>query len=245
MGVAVALVAAAIGGALAMSNHRAGRITSIRAFDARVEQEVKDLLAGVPQEGNTLGRPEAPVTLQIYADLECLTVKLWVVSLLPPIIRKYVRPGILKIQYRSLKTDTHNPGVFVNQQAAALVAGIQNKLWTFAETFYYEQGKEYTHYVTERYLDRIARQIPGLNLARWHSERATGRLTAQVVTDDQIARTIGFHDTPGFMIGRTGGKLRDFVGRIVILEFPGFGRMRYPVSLIDTQDLKKAIKELS
>jgi hypothetical protein len=29
------------------------------------------------------------------------------------------------------------------------------------------------------------------------------------------------------------------------LEFPGFGRMKYPVSLITTHDLRKAVKELA
>jgi protein-disulfide isomerase len=135
--------------------------------------------------------------------------------------------------------------VFINQQAAALAAGRQDKMWTFVETFYHEQGKEYTPYVTERYLDSIASQVPGLNLAKWHSERATGTFSAQVVSDDQAARKFGMHDTPGFAIGRTGHKLKDFVGRHIFMEFPGFGFMKYPVSLITTRDLESAIKGLA
>jgi hypothetical protein len=216
-----------------------------RAFDIRTEREVSTLLAGIPQEGNTLGRPTAPVTLQMFSDLECLTAKRWVLHLLPAIIQRFVRPGIIKIQYRSLKTDTHNATVFINQQSAAIAAGKQDKMWTFAETFYHEQGREYTPYVTERYLDGIASQVPSLNLTQWHSERAPGTFSTQVVSDDQAARSFGMHDTPGFAIGHTGSKLKDFVGRIIFLEFPGFGMMKYPVSLITTQDLKNAIKELT
>jgi protein-disulfide isomerase len=224
------------------SSHPAARG---QALDMRAEREVSSLLAGIPQKGDTLGHPTAPVTLQIFGDLECLTAKRWVLHLLPAIINQYVRPGIIKIQYRSLKTDTHNATVFINQQDAALAAGTQDKMWTFVETFYHEQGKEYTPYVTERYLNGIADQVPGLNRARWHSERAAGIFSAQVVSDDQAARNFGMHDTPGFAIGRTKGKLKDYVGRIIFLEFPGFGVMKYPVSLITTQDLQKAIKELA
>jgi len=215
------------------------------ALDRRTGREVSALLAGIPQQGNTLGRPTAPVTLQFFGDLECLTTKHWVVRLLPAIIQGFVRTGIVKIQYLSLKTDTIHPQVFVNQQAAALAAGAQNKLWNFIETFYYEQGKEYTQYVTESYLDGIASQTPGLNLTQWHHDRATGRRTEQVVTDDQAARSLGFRDTPAFRIGRTGGPLRSFSGRTVILEFAGFAKMKYPVSLIDTQDLQQAVAGLA
>ena len=33
--------------------------------------QVDALLAGIPQKGNTLGNPKAPVTLQEFADLQC------------------------------------------------------------------------------------------------------------------------------------------------------------------------------
>jgi protein-disulfide isomerase len=244
--IVLALTAIALGGTagILITRHTSDAAARQQALDMRIRGEVSTLLAGIPQEGDTLGRPTAPVTLQVFGDLECLTAKRWVLHLLPAIINEFVRPGIIKIQYRSLKTDTHNAAVFISQQAAALAAGEQDKTWTFVETFYHEQGKEYTPYVTERYLDGIASQVSGLKLARWHDERAAGNLSAQVVSDDHAARSFGMRDTPGFAIGRTGGKLKDFSGRIVFLEFAGFNMMRYPVALITTQDLKKAIKEL-
>src|SRR5271154_2263812 len=33
--------------------------------------EVASLLAGIPQRGNTLGDPTAPVTLEYFGDLQC------------------------------------------------------------------------------------------------------------------------------------------------------------------------------
>ena len=38
------------------------------------------------------------------------------------------------------------------------------------------------------------------------------KLVKIVVTDDSTAREAGFHDTPAFRIGRTGGKMKDFSG---------------------------------
>jgi Thioredoxin len=241
LGIIALLAATAAITTLVLGDHSNSRA----ALDRRTDHEVSALLTGIPQNGNTLGRPTAPVTLQFFGDLECLTTKNWVTRLLPAIIQDFVRTGTIKIQYLSLKTDTIHPQVFVNQETAALAAGAQSKMWNFVETFYHEQGREYTPYVTESYLDGIARQTPGLNITQWHHDRETGRRSEQVVTDDQTARALGFHDTPAFRIGRTGQPFRNFSGRTVILEFAGFARMKYPVSLIDTQDLTTAIKELT
>ena len=230
------LAAVAVVTALAATSPTSGSA----ARDSQIDKEVDALLAGIPQAGNTLGRPNAPVTLQVFGDLECNDVQHWVLRLLPAIIRKYVRPGILKIQYRSFRTDTLIRPVFVNQQQAALAAGAQDKLWNFIEIFYHEQGPEYTPYVTERYLDAIATQVPGLDLTHWHTERVIGRFAARVVSDDRTARTEGFHDTPAFMIGHTGGRLRKLVGREIIKYF----HQPNPVSLINVEDLHKAINEL-
>lgn len=107
----------------------------------------------------------------------------------------------------------------MNQQTAALAAGAQDRLWNFIETFFYEQGKELTRYVTDSYLEGIARQTPGLNLTRWHTDRHTGRREEQTTTEDQSARTIGLHVTPAFRIGKTGGHMSIFTSRTMI-QYP-------------------------
>jgi hypothetical protein len=210
------------------------------AFRAQVAGNVRWLLAGIPEHGETLGRPSAPVTLVFYGDLECLTARAWVVAYLPWIIRRYVRPGTMRIEFRAFKTDTHDPREFGAQQTAAIAAGAQDRLWPFIETFYYEQGVEYTPYVTESFLEGIAKQVPGLDLARWHRDRDGGRRSELVGEEDQSARALGFHDTPAFQLGPTGGPLKDFSGRKVIK----FIHEPHPVSLIDTQDIATALQQL-
>jgi hypothetical protein len=77
-----------------------------------VDREVSELLAGIPQDGPTLGEPKAPITLRVFADLECPTVRRFVVSRLPAIISTWVRNGVIKLEYRSLETDTVNERTF-------------------------------------------------------------------------------------------------------------------------------------
>ena len=86
---------------------------------SKVEGEV----GGIPQSGNTIGAPAAPVTMQYFGDLECPICREFTLGALPSIIQKWVRAGKLRIEYRSLETATHEPEVFQLQQVAALAAG--------------------------------------------------------------------------------------------------------------------------
>lgn len=167
--------------------------------------QITALLGGISQSGNVLGRPTAPVTLQYYGDLECPVCRSFTIGALPSIIQAWVRGGELKVEYRSLETATREPEVFKSQQIAALAAGAQNKMWNFVEIFYHEQQEEGTGYVTENYIQGIAKQVPGLNLVAWTSERGDPALVNQVESDAQTASSAGLNGTPAFLLGRSGG----------------------------------------
>jgi protein-disulfide isomerase len=168
---------------------------------------VQSLIGGIPQSANVLGAPTAPVTLQYFGDLECPICKEFTLGALPSIIQKWVRPGKLRIEYHSLETATREPETFKLQQVAAYAAGKQDKAWYFIETFYHEQGEEDSGYVTEKYIQGIASQVPGLNLAKWTSDRSDPDLANEVTTDAQTANNEGFTGTPSFLIGRSGGAM--------------------------------------
>jgi protein-disulfide isomerase len=190
--------------------------------------EVTSLLQGIPQSGDTLGNPSAPVTIQYFGDLECPVCKQFTLGALPPVIKKYVRAGKVKIEYRSMQTATRERETFQTQQVAALAAGKQNQMWHFIELFYHEQGEEGTGYVTESYLQGLAAQIPGLSLSGWSTARNDPAYANQVITDAQAANQNGFTGTPSFLIGKTGGSLQK-------LENP---------SLTDPSSFESAIEKL-
>lgn len=179
-----------------------------RTAQARsIDSTVANMLAGIPQDGDVLGKPGAPVTLQYYGDLECPVCRSFTVSALPSIIGRWVRTGRLKVEYHSLETATREPEVFDEQQIAALAAGQQHRMWNFLETFYHEQGEEDSGYVTERFIQGIAQQVPGLNLSRWTSARNDPALATEVASDAQSANSEGFDGTPSFLIGRSGSTM--------------------------------------
>jgi protein-disulfide isomerase len=190
---------------------------------------VTSLLQGIPQSGNTLGDPKAPVTMQYFGDLECPICKEFTLGALPKLIEKDVRGGKLKIEYRNLETATREPETFKTQQVAALAAGKQQKMWDYVELFYHEQGEEDTGYVNEKYLETLAQQVPGLDLTSWTAARSDPEFTSAVAADAQAANNAGFTGTPSFLIGKTGGQAKK-------LEY---------ASLSDPSSFESAIEKLS
>jgi protein-disulfide isomerase len=229
--------------------------------DARLQlqRNVAALFAGIPQHGVVLGHSTAPVTLQVFVDLEDHgDGTYWFDEMLPPILEKFVRTNLVRLEFLSFKTDTLNSIPFMMQQTSAMAAGSQDLLWNYAATFMNEQGTEFTNYVTEEFLRGIAKQISGLELVEWERSR-TATMEKLVVADDSAAREAGFYDTPAFRIGRTGGKMRDLPGstvedyhKYIVRTRPSGERYiagispewQHPVSLVDAADVKKAVEEL-
>jgi protein-disulfide isomerase len=201
LGIVVAIGAVMLIAACASSEKGASRPNGAQARGTGAE--VASLLAGIPQRGRTLGYPRAPVTVEYFGDLQCPFCRLFTLGALRSLIQSYVRGGKLKIEYRSLESATRDRATFNTQQVAALAAGQQDKMWNFIELFYHEQGEEDTGYVTERYLQGLAQQVPGLNLIAWTAARDDPELADTIASDTQAAAEAGVTKTPSFVLGES------------------------------------------
>jgi hypothetical protein len=208
------------------------------------DQQITRLLAGIPQHNHALGYPNAPVTLEVFADLKDPDSRTWWNNYLPAIVKQDVRTGRLQLRFHSYKTNTRGPVEFVDEQTAALAAGAQNKLWNYADIFYHQkrnvlEQSEFEPYATNSFLQSIARQTSGLNLARWQSDRHSGRREEQPSAESKTAASYELHVTPSFRIGRTGSPLTNYAGSAVIKY-----KAQHPISFITAQDINNAVKEL-
>jgi protein-disulfide isomerase len=172
--------------------------------------EVAALLGGIPENGAALGSRRAPVTLEYFADLQCPVCRRFTLGALSALIRKDVRSGKLRVEYRSLQTATRGLETFEAQQVAALAAGKQQRAWYYIELFYREEGVEGSGYATESFLQGIAQQVPGLSLPNWQADRADPELVSSIPADARAAAGYGFTGTPSFALGRTGGAAKRF-----------------------------------
>jgi protein-disulfide isomerase len=202
--VIIVVILVATGGG---SSKTPGKVAANSPQETKLVSAVSSLLGGIPESGNALGSPSAPVTLVYFGDLQCPFCGEFSRTALSQLIERYVRPGKLRIEYRNLETATHEPETFRTQQIAAMAAGKQNLMWYYLELFYRQQSAENSGYVTEQFLRELARQVPGLNTTAWLAARGNSELATQVTTDAQAANTAGFTGTPSFLIGKTGGAL--------------------------------------
>ncbi len=189
----------------------AGKATASPA-ETRAVKRTEVLLAGIPQHGAVLGSSKAPVTLQFFADLQCSESRRVMLGALPFLIRHWVRDGKLRIVYRSLRTDTPEVSEFLGQQAAALTAGRQGKMWTFVDLFYREQRPEFTRYADDDFLEGIAEQAR-VKILLWTEDRESDSMAREIESDEALAVAKASEETPSFLIGSTGGeahRLRHF-----------------------------------
>src|SRR5262245_59776631 len=56
-------------------------------------QEANNLFKGIPQNGLVLGDPKAPVTMQMFIDVQCPVCDDYEVNHLPGVVNKYIRTG--------------------------------------------------------------------------------------------------------------------------------------------------------
>lgn len=207
-GTLAVLVVAIVAFGLAMGGH--ARV----AAPAGAAERIKVLLAGIPQDRNTLGDPRAPVTLQYFGDLQCRVARQFTIGALPILIRRWVRGGRLKIEFLSIRSATLSSTAFRRQQVAAQAAGRQGKLWYYIEFFYHEQRQASASGVSEGYLQGLARQVPGLSVARWAGDRHDPALAERVAADQNMAARAGFSVSPSFLVKQTTGR-----GRVVVAKY--------------------------
>jgi protein-disulfide isomerase len=187
--VVVVLVVVSSGG----SSKKGGSATG----DATGAQESAQLLNGIPQSGITLGNPKAPVTLIEFADLQCPFCRDYTQKTFPTIVAKYVRTGKIKMVFRNYAFIGPDS---VTAARAAESAAQQNKLWNFIDVFYNNQGDENSDYVTDKFIEKIAGAVPGLDVQKLLTDRQDPKVDQAIAEAQQEAQNAGVNSTPTFLI---------------------------------------------
>lgn len=197
-----ALLASALIGASLVGGRGGGEAE--RAAASPVPAAADRLLRGIPQDGIALGRPDAPVTLVEYADLQCPYCAQWAYEAFPAIVEEYVRPGKVRLLFRGL--------AFIGPESelalrAALAAGEQDRLWDVVHGLYTNQGPENGGWVTEGLLRHVG-LAAGADAERMLDETHSVPVERELAAAARAARSAQIPGTPAFEIGATGGVMR-------------------------------------
>jgi protein-disulfide isomerase len=157
------------------------------------------LLAGIPQKGLVLGDAKAPVRVVEFADLQCPFCRDYTLSTMPDIVKRYVRPGDVRMEFRSLAFIGADS---VRAARVAQAAAQQGKLWNFVDLAYRNQGKENSGWATDALLRRLAGAVPGLDADRAFAARNGTAVTGALKAADTLATASGVQSTPTFLVGR-------------------------------------------
>ncbi len=166
--------------------------------------EVDKLLADIPQSGNILGQPDAPVTLVEFADLQCPACQQASETIIPDVINGPVKDGTAKYEFDNwpiLGQDS------VIAAKAALAASEQDRLQQFVENFYANQGPENSGYVTDDFLNDIAEKAGIPDIDKWQADRDLPKWDQVLLDIDNEAVGAGFSGTPSFAIRNDDGSL--------------------------------------
>ena len=154
------------------------------------------LFAGIPQHGDTLGKPSAPVSLVVFEDPQCPYCDEWTLDTLPTILTQFVRTGKVKLVYRGLVVISENSVLGVRAIAAA---GRQNKLWDMNEALYANQGKENSGWITSNLILALAADL-GLDSKKLVADANSKAVTSILTAAAKEATADNVHGTPSFVI---------------------------------------------
>ena len=124
-------------------------------------------LEGVPQAGNVLGDPAAPVEIIEYGDLACPACRVASTTTIPEAIDQIVKTGEAKMVFR--------PIAFISRSSergalGAEAAGMQDAMWSFVELIYRNQGPESDQdWLTDELMDDAVEQL-GLDVEKWTAD---------------------------------------------------------------------------
>lgn len=160
------------------------------------------IVDGIQEQDGVLGDPNAPVTITEYVDLQCPICAEASKTTLPTLLDDFVKTGKVKLQARTMH--------FIGPDsvtAARVAAGAQqqNKLWSFIETFYANQGTENSGYATDDFLKQVA-TTAGVNADAAMKYADTNAAEADLTTANSDAQAVGVDSTPTFTIKKGNGK---------------------------------------
>jgi protein-disulfide isomerase len=160
--------------------------------------EAQGLFGGIPQEGDRFGSDDAPVTVQLFNDIQCDSgCREEFLDAIPTLAEKYARPGDVKFLYRHY-ANSENPTElgFYGAEAAAE----QGYGWQYIYLFFENQEEAKKHGVNQDFLDSVAGGVEELNAPEWEKamEEETG-------SDSPISERLKGYEELGRGLGiRTG-----------------------------------------
>ncbi len=168
--------------------------------------EANGLFKGIPQNGQVLGDPKAPITMEMFIDVQCPVCQAYEVDNLPTVVKNDIANGKVQLHLK--------PWAFLGPQSftgryGVIAAAKQNKGYEYAKVLYDNQRQEESGWLTGREMAIIAASVDGLDLAQWQADvnSSASKETANAIDAEAKQRQVS--GTPTIFVGCTGKALHD------------------------------------
>lgn len=155
--------------------------------------DAQRIFGGIPQAGDRIGSADAPVTIQVFNDLQCSDCRQDFLSTMPTLIEDYARPGDVKLLYRhySNSVNTEQLGFYGAEAAAEQGYG-----WQYTYLFFRNQDEAERFGIDDEFLATIAGSVGEMDLPEWERAFAAGK-----ESDSAIAQRLEGYERLGRDLG--------------------------------------------
>ncbi len=181
-------------GALLVLQGSTPKSVDVASLQAPISQVPSDFA-----DGRTLGKADAPVTLEVWSDYQCPVCGQFAELVEPVLIKTYVANGTLRIvDHDAAFQGARSAAAYdesVEAGAGARCAAEQNLYWPFHNWLFANQVGENQGAFRDERIRAIA-TAARLNVDAWDACRATGEQQAAVRAETQQAVAQGVNATP-------------------------------------------------
>jgi protein-disulfide isomerase len=189
--------------------------------------EMQSIFGGVPQEGDRLGSSDAPVSVQLFADMQCSSCRDDFLGLVPGLVEDFARPGDAQLLLRHYSV-AENPleiGFFGAEAAAQQGYG-----WQYTYLFFRNQEEAGRFGIDDEFLETLAGSIAELDVGQWREY-----LDAQSGGDGAITRKLEGYEKLGTDLGirtRPAAVVSGPSGTRTLQDGPGLGEVERAIEAV-------------
>jgi len=169
--------------------------------------KAQETFGGVPQEGDRVGSSDAPVSIQVFNDLQCANCRDSFLGPIPSLVENYVRPGDVQLLMRhySVTTNPVELGFFAAEAAAQQGYG-----WQYTYLFFSNQDEAERFGIDEEFLESLAGSIGELDVGEWHryledESGPDGAITETLEGYEELGTELGIRARPAAIVSGPAG----------------------------------------
>jgi protein-disulfide isomerase len=159
--------------------------------------EMQQLIAGIAQQGDSLGPVDAPVTISVFNDIQAPSGARFELDTVDPLIEQYARTGDARMELHHFSFTAHDTNVAAY---AAVAAGQQDREWQYADLFLRNQDAAPNGAVTDEFLRDIANGVPELDAGQWEEDQGSPAVAARVRSDATLAIDLRLSAAPAIVV---------------------------------------------